>query len=73
MNIKMIRRGREYRVTVADVSLRFAADADKQLVWVHSQQRLIGGFDLARFGGRLDPASIQQFIIVGLGAAALEG
>ena len=66
----MIRRDREYRATVAGVSLRFLADTGKNMVWVYSQQRLIGGFDVERFGGRLDPAGIGQFIADGVALSA---
>lgn len=61
----MIRRDREYRATVSGVSLRFLADTDKNMIWVYSQQRIIGGFDVERFGGRLDRAGIGQFIADG--------
>ncbi|MFA5707538.1 hypothetical protein [Mycolicibacterium sp.] len=69
MNVRTIRPGNEYRATIETLSLRFLADPAKRMVWVYAQQRLIGGFDVDRFGGKLDPDGIRRFTSAGSASA----
>ncbi|ART70682.1 hypothetical protein BTO20_20970 [Mycobacterium dioxanotrophicus] len=61
-DIRQIRPGREYRVTVAGIGLRFRCEEDTAMVHVYAQQRLVARVGIDRFGGILDAAGIRKYL-----------
>ena len=61
-DVRQIRPGREYLVTVAGIRLRFRSEEDTAMVHVYSQQRLVARIGIDRFDGILDAVSICAFL-----------
>ena len=61
-DVRQIRPGREYCVTVAGIRLRFRCEEDTAMVHVYAQQRLVARVGIDRFGNQLSAVSIRAFL-----------
>jgi hypothetical protein len=62
MKVKTVKAGHNYTVTTEDGSwYRLMLDSERRYVLFYTKSAMIGGYDIARFGGDLSTSTIRVF------------
>lgn len=65
LTINTVKSGVEYRVKVDGRSIHMIYDPDNEVVWLSTRTANLGGYNLSRFNGTLNPSGIRFFFSEG--------